>query len=112
MVFTAMLLLNYKPSSTVFLVYSTQDLLEKDRNMIDTMKGLMKPGQRLKTKLAKDKFKPKEDDIALIDECDDIYFNNLKWFEAAFKDSSIIGFTASVPTQRERIETLILEKFF
>ena len=94
------------------MIYSTQNLLEKDKHLIDAVKQLMKPGAKLKTAVAKTRIQPKEDDIALIDECDDVYFSNLKWFESTFSASSIIGFTASIPNQCEKIETLLLEKFF
>ncbi len=48
----------------------------------------------------------------LIDECDEVYFSNIVWFERVMKLATIIGFTASPPTQQEEFELLLLNRFF
>ena len=112
MSFLAMLLLDAKPDSTIYLVYSTLGLMEKDSIMIDTVKKLTKAEKRIKTIVAKKGIRPKPTDIVLIDECDEVYFSNLAWFDATFKDVSVIGFTATIPVQEERTETALFKKFF
>ena len=87
MSFLTMLLLDTKPDSTIYLVYSTHDLLENDSEMIDAVKNLMKAEKRIKKIVAKKIIKPKPTDIVLIDECDEVYFSNLEWFALTFKDT-------------------------
>ena len=87
MSFLTMLLLDTKPDSTIYLVYSTHDLLENDSEMIDVVKNLMKAEKRIKKIVAKKIIKPKPTDIVLIDECDEVYFSNLEWFDLTFKDT-------------------------
>ena len=86
--------------------------MEKDRHLITAVRTIMKGGQRLKTHIANANIKPKETDCVLLDEADDVYFNHLKWFEKTFAVTPIVGFTASLPSQAERIEQLLIEKFF
>lgn len=112
MSFLAMLLLDAKPDSTIYLVYSTLDLMEKDSEMINAVKHLRKAEKRIKTLVAKTKKTLKPTDIVLIDECDEVYFSNLAWFDTTFKDASVIGFTATIPVQEDRTEKTLLKKFF
>ena len=80
--------------------------------MITTVKTIMKGAQRLKTHISNTNIKPKENDVVLIDECDEVYFNHPRWFEKTFAVTPIVGFTASLPSQTERIEKLLIERFF
>ena len=72
----------------------------------------MKAEKNLKTCVAKSKIFPKETDYVLIDECDEVYFSSLKWFESTFKTTTVLGFTATVPDLQEPTEVHILEQFF
>lgn len=86
--------------------------MEKDSHLIEAVRKLTKPGAKFKQAVAKTKIQPKDDDVVLIDECDDVYFSNPKWFVDTFSTTTVIGFTASVPTQSEKIESILLEQFF
>ena len=72
----------------------------------------MRPGFKLKTFVAGANVRPKDNDFVLIDECDEVYFSNLKWFEEKMSNPTMIGFTATTPFQQEMAENFILEKFF
>ena len=96
--FTSMLLIDSKPDSSIYVVYSSKDLLDKDTPMLDGIKTVLKSGLKLKQTLAKTNIRPKSSDFILIDECDEVYFSNLDWFENTMKAPTIIGFTATPPT--------------
>ena len=110
--FIAMLLHRVKLSGAIYIVYSTQELLDKDSEMINAVKNLIKAEKRIKTTVAKASIKPKPDDVVLIDELDEVYFSNLSWFDKTFRDTTVVGFTATFPTHEENTEKAILAKFF
>jgi len=53
-----------------------------------------------------------EKDIVLVDECDDVMFSNLSWFEKKLQRATVIGFTATTPNETESHEAAILANFF
>ena len=110
--FASLLLLNLKPEANVYIVYSSEDLMKKDAHLFEAVKRIMKSGSKLKLTLAKSSIKPKSNDFVLIDECDEVYFSYLAWFERTLSTPTIVGFTATPPSQQESLESQILHCFF
>ena len=61
---------------------------------------------------ARSSISPKPQDYVVIDECDDVYFSNITWFKRVMKRATIIGFTATPPTEQEEFEEMLLVEFF
>ena len=94
------------------MVYPNADLLEKDAKLLEIITQIAKPGKRLKRMLPGERSKPKSEDFVLVDECDEVYFSNLTWFEKTLAEGTTIGFTATPPTSVENLESMLLVKFF
>ena len=73
--------------------------MDKDAQLIEEVKTITRCGTRLKVNVAKLALKPGNNDFVLIDECDEVYFSNLAWFESKMSVPTIIGFTATTPLQ-------------
>ena len=110
--FATLLLLNLKPESTIYVVFSSRDLMNKDAGMIEAVKAISRAGKKVKLVLAKTRIAPKRNDFVLVDECDAIYFSHLDWFEKIMSDTTVVGFTATPPSKQEQFESEILKKFF
>ena len=110
--FATLLLLNLKPDSAIYVVFSSRDLMNKDAGMIEAVKAISRAGKKVKLVLAKTRIAPKRNDFVLVDECDAIYFSHLDWFEKIMSDTTVVGFTATPPSKQEQFESEILKKFF
>ena len=108
----AFVLLFERPEANIYLAYSHKDLMEKDHHLLSALKELSGKGRRLKTILPDAKTKITTKDFVLIDECDEVYFSNPKWFGKAFLLPRVIAFTATMPGQEHEHETELLAKFF
>ena len=96
--FAACLLLQTNPKGNIYIIYSSEMLMLKDKMLIDSVREIMGASKRIKTFVAGAKIVPTIDDTILIDECDEVYFSNLAWFESRLQKSTIIGFTATLPS--------------
>lgn len=79
--FASVLLLQSKPNAHVYIIYSTENLMKKDAELIEQVRSITRCGARLKVYVAKHTLRPREVDFVLIDEFDEVYFSNLSWFE-------------------------------
>ena len=93
-------------------MYSSQELKDKDNGLVDAVRQITKSGLKLKVVIASSKIFPKSNDFVLIDECDEVYFSYPDWFERTLASPTIIGFTATPPTQQDPLESQMLEKCF
>ena len=106
--FASLLLLHHKNDANVYIVYSSEELLEKDEELIKILKSIIPNSAKLKLKLANDRFSPKATDFILVDEIDEVYFNYPKWFHRTMDLPKVIGFTATPPSQVEMLEGKML----
>ena len=74
--------------------------MKKDKDLIELVRKLSNTKNRVKVIVASERksISPKMTDYVIIDECDEVYFSNLTWFERCMKAATIIGFTASPPS--------------
>ena len=47
-----------------------------------------------------------------MDECDDVFFSNLEWFDKVMANPTVIAFTATPPEAQDTYEEEILADFF
>ena len=95
----AYVLLFERPKANIYIAYSHKDLMDRDQTLLNAIKELSGKGKRLKTILPESRSKPTSKDFVLIDECDEVYLSNPKWFMRAFLLPRVIAFTATMPGQ-------------
>ena len=103
--FAALILKQLKPESTIYMMYSNEGLRSKDDRLLSDLMAVAGKGFKLKSVLANGSQKPKANDIVLVDECDDVYLQNLKWFEKTMEKPYVIGVTATTDNQEEMLES-------
>ena len=103
--FAALILVNWKPESTVYITYSHQGLMEKGNTLLNNIKSVTEKHKRIKPILPGSRIVPKEKDIILVDECDEVYTSNLKWFETFMVSATVLAFTATPPLMEDELES-------
>ena len=110
--FTAMLLLDMYPQSKVFVQYSSDVLRQRDSEMMSKVGNYSGNLKRIRIVTPGIGIKPKRDDFVIVDECDEVQFSNLKWFEKVYSELTVIGFTATVPDAEDALEKRILKQYY
>ena len=110
--FVTLLLMSTVPKPKVTVLYANKMLLEKDQQFMNRVRNLLRQSKKLYTCYGKPTGTFTEKDIVLVDECDDVMFSNLSWFEKKLQKATVIGFTATTPNETESHEAAILANFF
>ena len=110
--FVALLLMSTAPYPRVSVVYANALLQEKDRPFIERVRKLLGSTKKLLTFAAKPSITFNDRDVVIVDECDEVIFSNLSWFAKKLSKATVIGFTATPPTEEESHEAAVLTSFF
>ena len=110
--FVTLLLMSTIPKAKVTVLYSNKMLLDKDQQFMTRVRNLLRQPKKLFTCYGKPTGTFTDKDIVLVDECDDVMFSNLSWFEKKLQKATVIGFTATTPNEEETHEAVILAQFF
>ena len=110
--FVTLLLGSINPAAKITVLYPNTMLLEKDRYFMNRVRNLLKAPKKLWTVYGKPTGAFTEKEVVIVDECDDVMFSNLSWFDKKLKKATVIGFTATTPGEEETHEGCILDSFF
>ena len=110
--FVTLLLMSTPPYPRVSVLYANELLLEKDQVFMERVGKLLGDKKKLTTFSSKPSCNFSAKDVVIVDECDDVIFSNLSWFTKKLSKATVIGFTATPPTEEESHEAAVLASFF
>ena len=79
--------------------------MEKGNDLLNVIKSVTVKHKRIKPILPGSRIIPKARDVILVDECDEVYPSNLKWFESFMVLPTVLAFTATPPSMEDELES-------